>query len=217
MNIASMKRAFALLAAWLLVPLSAVQAADRPEDITLVKKGGTAYVIYHAAQASASVKEAAKELQRVLEISTRAQLPIVRRPGEFMIVLGDTPETRRAGIDPGKLPEEGFELKSLGGNVFIAGRDTKDGEFTTGGGSSDGTYYGVMEFLERFVGVRWLLPGDGGEDIPVQPTLTLAPIALKSAPDFPSRSMTMTFGAISNPWLRRQRITSSRQSILMSI
>lgn len=209
-----MKHTLALLTALLLAPLAALPSDDRSGDIVLVKEKRSAYVIYHDAKAPASVKEAAKELQRVLEIATRARLPIVRMPGEFMIVLGDTPETRQAGIDPATFSEETFAIKTLGRNVFIVGCDTKDGELTAGGGSSDGSYYGVMEFLERSVGVRWLMPGEWGEDVPLQPTLTLAPIDRKGAPDFPSRSMTMSFGAISNPWLRRQRITSSRQPIL---
>lgn len=30
---------------------------------------------------------------------------------------------------------------------------------------SHGTLYGAMEFLERFVGVRWLFPGELGETV----------------------------------------------------
>ena len=87
---------------------------------------------------------------------------------------------------------------------------------TSSGGVTDGTYYGVMEFLERHVGVRWLLPRPNGEDVPVQATLRVPPIAIKDAPDFPCRSMTMRFGTISNRWLRHQRVTSSRQPIIRS-
>ncbi len=201
---------------FLSAPLATSTAADPTERIVLAHKGRSDYVIFHAAQAPASVKEAAKELQRVLVIATGVQLPIVREPREFMIVLGDTLPTRQAGVDPAKLPQEAFEIKTRGRIVFIAGRDTQDGELTEGGGISDGTYYGVMEFLERSVGARWLMPGEWGEDIPAQPTLTLPQMELQSAPSFPSRSMTMSFGAISNPWLRRQRITASRQPILRS-
>ena len=198
------------LTALLLNLVTALNAAD----VFLVKDGQSAYVIYHATDAPASVREGARELQRVLEIATKTQLPIVREPAEFMIVLGETPETSRAGIDIAKLPDEGFEIKTQGKQVFIAGRDTKDGKINAAGGGTDGTYYGVMEFLERYVGVRWLMPGEWGEDVPSSSTLTVPEIALLDQPDFPSRSMTMSFGAISNKWLRHMRNTSSRQPII---
>ena len=31
-----------------------------------------------------------------------------------------------------------------------------------------GTEFGVYEFLERYVGVRWLMPGPDGEDVPAR-------------------------------------------------
>jgi|UniRef100_UPI0037831C5A hypothetical protein len=204
-----MKTILTLITVLLLAPLTALNAGDT----LLVKDGRSAYVIYHAKDAPASVKEGARELQRVLEIATQAQLPIVQEPSEFMIVLGDAPETSRAGIDIVRLADEGFEIKTQGKQVFIAGRDTKDGVVNAAGGVTDGTYYGVMEFLERYVGVHWLMPGEWGEDVPSRSTLTLPEIAMLDQPDFPSRSMTMRFGVISNKWLRHLRNTVSRQPI----
>jgi hypothetical protein len=205
-----MKLILTLVPILLLTSVAALNASGT----LVVKDGQSAYVIYHANDAPSSVKEGARELQRVLEIATQAKLPIVSEPAELMIVLGDTPETRRAGIDVAKLTDEGFEIKTQGRQVFIAGRDSKDGEVNAAGGVTDGTYYGVMEFLERYVGVRWLMPGEWGEDVPSHSTLTLQEITLRDQPDFPSRSMTMSFGAISNKWLRNLRNTSSRQPIL---
>ena len=40
------------------------------------------------------------------------------------------------------------------------------------GGSEFGTKFGVSEFLERFVGVRWLFPGKLGLHIPNHKTIT---------------------------------------------
>ena len=54
----------------------------------LVRDGRSDYVIYHQVNAPASVKEAARELQRVLKIATSVQLPIAHASSEFMIVLG---------------------------------------------------------------------------------------------------------------------------------
>ncbi len=59
-------------------------------------------------------------------------------------------------IDPTTLADESSEIKSVGRSIFIAGRDTNDGEVTSAGRVTDGTFYGEMEFLERHVGARWL-------------------------------------------------------------
>ncbi|MBM4081803.1 MAG: DUF4838 domain-containing protein, partial [Planctomycetes bacterium] len=69
-------------------------------------------------------------------------------------------------------------------DLFIVG---KDEESKWLGWTSRGTLFGAYEFLERFVGVRWLMPGEWGEDIPKQASLTLPDISLKQAPDFAIR------------------------------
>lgn len=172
-------RAVFAFVAFQLSSLDMLAAAEQPaastQRITLVREGLSDYVIFYDARAPESVREAGRELRRVLQAATGAELPVVQQPGEFTIVLGDTAETRRAGIVAAELPDEGFGLRTQGHHLFIAGRDTRDGEFTAGGGGSDGTYYGVMEFLERAVGVRWLMPGPCGEDIPARITLELEP------------------------------------------
>jgi len=194
--------------------ISSVVSRGAEEDILLTKDGHSTCVIYDDAHAPASVQEAAKELQRVLKIATGAPLPIVHAPGEAMIALGDTPETRQAGIESARMADEHFEIKTQGKQVFIAGRDTKDGEVTQEGGVTDGTYNGVMEFLERYVGARWLMPGGWGEDVPARPTLTLPVIAIQDGPDFASRSMTISFGGVSGPWRRHLRVAPNRQPII---
>ena len=59
-------------------------------------------VIYHAPDAPQSVKEAARELSIYLEKITGAKLKIQIKPGQPMIVLGDTPQTQAAGITGGR-------------------------------------------------------------------------------------------------------------------
>ena len=42
------------------------------------------------------------------------------------------------------------------------------------GGSDWGTEFGLYSFLERFAGVRWLIPSDIGIDIPKQASLMVS-------------------------------------------
>src|SRR5688572_4544582 len=125
-------------------------------ELPLVRDGASSYTIYHDPGAPSSVKLAAKELQRVLEISTGAKLSITNAPASPMIALG-------TGLSTETLPEEAFQIVTKGQDLFIAGNDTPDGQQTwgssVGAGTSRGTLFGVYSFLEKVVGVRWLLPG----------------------------------------------------------
>jgi hypothetical protein len=115
---------------------------------------------------------AAADLRDYLEKATGARLDVVEegklaaaRPAGAKIFVGATTAAKRM-VDLAKLQPEGFVLKAEGGDLFIVGRDATDA-----GMAVNGTFNGVCEFLERFVGVRWLMPGPLGEIVPRQPTL----------------------------------------------
>ena len=61
---------------------------------------------------------------------------------------------------------DAFVIGPRGRNVFIVGPDTGRGERLESGGTSAGTANGVYTFLERYVDVRWLMPGEAGADVP---------------------------------------------------
>ena len=153
---------FALPVVGVFVVCGALQA--RP--INLVNQGRSPYAIYHDARTTSSVKQAAQELQRVLALSTGVKLAIVEAPRSPMICLGDNAESRRAGFSSDAIPDEGFRIVTKGKNLYILGKDWPDNDKKWAGCDSTGTRNGVYAFLERAVGVRWLLPGPWGEDIP---------------------------------------------------
>lgn len=76
-----------------------------------------------------------------------------------------------------------------------------------------GTRFGAYEFLERFVGVRWLMPGPGGEDVPSMSELRVAPQTVRQEPAIMSRQI-YPFGtgtgwnttAIGPLWASRNRM-----------
>lgn len=166
--------------------LSALSAAAGP----LVENGHSAWVIYRAPDAVPSVKLAAEEIQRVLRLSTGAELPIVDAPASPIICLGDNAASRAAGLSSEGLVADAFIIRTVGGNLYIVGKEHPDDQPPHVGWTSRGTLYGAYDFLERVVGVRWLMPGDVGEDIPAHPTLELPELDLQDAPDFPIRLVT---------------------------
>jgi len=73
------------------------------------------------------------------------------------------------------------------------------------GYSAIGAEYGVYEFLERFLGVRWLFPGELGEHIPKQKTLTIQGQNIKQFPAFVSRQMSGLYGKECYKWAKIHR------------
>jgi hypothetical protein len=57
------------------------------------------------------------------------------------------------------------------------------------GNSATGAEFAVYEFLERFVGIRWLLPGSLGEHIPHHKSLIIKSQTIKQAPVFSYRRL----------------------------
>lgn len=200
--------------AWPGVPTFA-QSFDRtdaaPAALSLVDSGRSSYVIHHAADAAETTRQAAHDLRRVIKRATGASLEIVLAPTT-------APAIRLVARDD--LPHDGFEIRQSGADVVIAGNDRQRGEpgdawFTP----SHGTLYGVCEFLERFVGVRWLFPGELGEDVPRRAALA-ADLSepVRGAPSFQVRSLAYVGesdpGTTGRPkaatlaWMRSQRLTN---------
>lgn len=177
------------------------------EDIRLVQDGKSEYSIYFSLQAPASVKTAAEELRHYIEKSSGVRLPIINAPRSPMIVLGCNAEAKKAGFDFANIPEDGFKMTSSGGNIYIFGKD--DAEMRWIGYLSKGTLFGAYEFLERHIGIRWLMPGSDGEYIPENKNITLKIMLVESNPFFLSRSVhhIVSFNVDDrNLWNTRQKI-----------
>ena len=52
------------------------------------------------------------------------------------------------------------------------------------GGDERGAEYAAYELLERFLGVRWYMPGEVGEEVPAAKTVELKDIKWSNKPDF---------------------------------
>lgn len=107
--------------------------------------------------------------------STLSEAEATRRPAlGGCIILGNTGLTRTAGIDQASLPPEACIIRTIGANLFIAGRDGPgdplDPDVTAG------TLFGVYAFLERYLKVRWLWPGELGTVVPKTRSLLIPPI-----------------------------------------
>ncbi|MBP1988542.1 DUF4838 domain-containing protein [Paenibacillus eucommiae] len=93
------------------------------------------------------------------------------------------------------MDNDGFVIQQVGGGITIAGP------------TSWGTEFGVNEFLERYVGVRWLMPGDDWEDVPVHTSLAIpANDQVRQEPAFFSRAFENLGNWAHEAWKRNNRM-----------
>ena len=196
-----MKRLYILIAIlvgiWLLSSILVGLLPRHSASITLATHGKANAVIVAPKESGKVVAFAAKELKQFLDAATGADFAIVENVPKdgSAIVLGDCEEARRAGLDVKALKRDGFRILPKHGRlIFIAGRDDKDYDLdayvkmekippVNGRGWNNvisrpeyATLFGVYEFLERFVGIRFYYPGELGTCIPNTPSLSTPPM-----------------------------------------
>jgi hypothetical protein len=127
---------------------NAIATAECPY---LLKDGKCGYTVVVGAAASSSEKHAAEELRDAFNACAGIGLTIAESAPQNgpMIVIGCGDTARKLGVDPkpDQLGEQGYVIKTVGPHLVIAGTPI------------GGTLYGVYDFLESVLGVRWYAPG----------------------------------------------------------
>ncbi len=167
-------------------------------DIPIVRDAKPAAVIVLSENVTPALRYAAEELVYHVERATGAKLAIQcecdTTPEGSAIFLGDTYTAREAGIKVASLPPETFVLRTLDQKkaLIIAGRDTNGDPLDRD--TSAGTLFGVYEWLERDLGVRWLWPGELGTLVPKTQTLTAHTVNETISPAFLQRHVRAGLG-----------------------
>jgi hypothetical protein len=141
----------------------------------LVHDGRANGVIVSAPRGNAALERAGRELQTYLRKISGASVPIVGQPGPAKSVsvrigvYGQPPVTAWTGTRP---RPDAFSIERRGSTLFIVGGDPR------------GALYGVYDWLEADLGVRWFMPGELGEDVPERKDVPLPTAARVGAPAF---------------------------------
>jgi len=130
---------------------------------------------------------AARILVDYLARATGATLPVVTdeatiRPALGRLYLGWTGPYQ---------PTLARHLDGLDGDGFIIHSTGRDLCLT--GPTDWGTRFAVYEFLERHCGVRWLMPGDDGEDVPTTNNVAVPVGTDRQQPSFLGRTLPYWF------------------------
>lgn len=159
-----------------------------------------------APDACETVQVAAEEMQTFLSQSLGARIPVVtsRTSGRSAIVLGSNGLADSAGVTTNGLVADAFRICTVGSNdVYIVGIDDPNAEAlarTTRGRSRNSheraTCFGVYEFLERFVGVRFYFPGELGTIVPRHSSLVVPETDILIAPYSTERQYSYNDGGL---------------------
>ena len=117
----------------------------------------------------------------------------------YVLALGPSPMTRRLGFDTTKEPEQGFTVATVGNALVIHGNDSSQIPGYNGPwerkASSRGTYFGALDFVERFLGVRYFFPGEFGTLWRPAKDLVVNPVSYTDSPHFRFRGSRFHFNA----------------------
>ncbi|MBO4304595.1 MAG: DUF4838 domain-containing protein [Lentisphaeria bacterium] len=168
-------------------------------DVPLVKEGKALTKIYVGKNASSGEKTAAKELKEYFKKSTGAELATTEDLKEASFVLGtvNSPEISAAMKDSLKgKKEESFLFRTEGNKFYIVGA------------SQVGTLYGAYTFLDRYLDVRWFLPGE--EHVGLRKDVSVPDLDKVEEPSFLWRQVSQT-GA--GGWARASKIWAARNRL----
>ncbi|MEW6359861.1 MAG: DUF4838 domain-containing protein [Planctomycetota bacterium] len=167
------------------------------DEIAIVENHRPCAVIVLPNEASDLLKTAAQEMRDLVKEASDAEMEIkpARPEGMVAIHVGHSPYVDGLKIDLGKLDDDGYVIQFPDpGNIVILGP------------TDHGTLFGVYEFLERYVGVRWLMPGPDGVDAPKQATIKVPTEPVRGEPAFFSRLFSGLKGAAHVEWAQHNRM-----------
>ncbi|MBP1992509.1 DUF4838 domain-containing protein [Paenibacillus eucommiae] len=181
------------------------------DDISLKETNGAALPIDNPGFEEISTF-ASKTLVSYIQKSSGVELPIVTE--EKLQQAGNA----YSGMIPiyvgGTIPAEESALKQklqdLNAHGFII--QTKNDEIRIAGLTDRAVEFGVFEFLERYLGVRWLMPGEEGEHVPQSSAIAVPLELIVEEPTSISRHVFFMDRLADNvEWMRHNRMHDNIQ------
>lgn len=203
-------------------------ASNAGKKLVLVKNGESLAPIVVFKDAPLFTRQAADELAETIEKISGAKPQVIEgTPNpipKHAIWVGYQPILKKLfpKLDFDFNNPEEILIAANDDHLVIAGRDRWDPDnltIKTSRGDVDGrqTEYGtanaVYTFLQDFLDVRWLWPGELGEDIVKEKTIAFAPFVFRYHPQFRARGGIFAYSRLggggygrSQDWTRKQRL-----------
>ena len=175
---------------------------DLRAEMVIVDAGQAKADIVTADQPGPVAKYAAEELAIHIEKATGVRLNIISEGAPVdtavlnHIYIGDSKAAQATGIVAGALAAEAFVMRASEHKLFIVGNDKRDDPLDPD--TRAGTLWGVYEWLERTLHVRWVWPGELGTFVPKATRVVAADGSETIAPRFFQRKIRPGLGFISD-------------------
>lgn len=160
-------------------------------DIELVRDGSSDFEIVIREQAPLGTRFAAEELASYLKKVCGVELSTVsqRSPGRRALYVGAHADLVGPDFDlSGYTGKERFRLAEHNGALVIMGADEEKNPLSSDFGDF-GLLFGVYEFLERYLGVRWYTPGEFGECFEPLNQVSVSGLPVDQTPSYWSRTV----------------------------
>lgn len=145
------------------------------EKFVIVKSRTPHATIIVGKKASEGELFAANELRSYVRKVSGGLLPIKKDNEKLfgnIIAVGRNKINANSNLGLDRLEREGFRIKTNGNILSLVGKDDA------------GTQFAVYSFLEKYLGIRWLWPGELGEVVPQMETIVVGRIDDTEEPDF---------------------------------
>ncbi|RAV17794.1 hypothetical protein DQG23_25620 [Paenibacillus contaminans] len=176
----------------------------------IAENGDARAILVIPTDADQQIVGAAQTLKKYVQKSTGADL-LTKTAAEL---TGLEPTSNEAvkiyiGFSPDDdMADHQAMLEDMDGDGFII--DSQEDRITIIGASTWGTEYGVYDFLERYVGISWLMPGPDGEDVPQHLEIAVPQEIVRNNPAAISRQFFGTEIQSSYiDWARHNRLRSN--------
>ena len=170
----------------------AINAAEPPPGLLLARDGRALAVIVVGAEPSRSTENAARILREHLQQISGAEFRVIddsRIPDDTIrIAVGESKVTRSLGIDAAELGPGGIHIQTFPSTIVLVGGDEENAR------DPDGTHYAVTTFLEEYLDVRFLWPGELGKVVPQRKSIRIGPIKESFTPMLRQRKIRMHGG-----------------------
>ncbi len=156
----------------LVLVLITIGCSSDEESLYLFRDGeAKAVIVVQEAFADTNIEvavvEAMEEFQYFVERATGKQLPVTTAeqttniPEEHLrVVIGPGALTESLGVDVSSFSEETWHIEEIDNHLVLTGR------------TPEAVRWSVHRFVDRFMGVRWLWPGEIGTYVPMSNTVS---------------------------------------------
>ena len=173
------------------VCLSLISVAHSGE-LTLVENGISNCVIVAPEPLNDLQRIAVNDFRSAIERASGAEIRVIDAAGivdlsDSMVRILVDPDlaSSHCGVGIDDLQEEEFRIKSVDNSIAILAKDLSRGPKSR---HSLVTTWAFSYLLDRYVGVRWLWPGDLGTVVPRRPTIRLPSLDIRWQPALVRRS-----------------------------